>query len=78
MLATTTVALATGTASGVRFAAGPMITPQHDAAYWDGVTTGFDFSVADQVPPAQFNRILWVGLMGDKPYPALRRREVRR
>ena len=33
---------------------------------------GFDFSEADQVPPAQFNRVLWTGLMGSKPYPVLR------
>ena len=58
--------------SGIRFAAGPRIEPQHTAAYWDAVTAGFDFSEADQVPPAQFNRVLWTGLMGDKPYPATR------
>jgi YVTN family beta-propeller protein len=60
------------TGNGIRFAAGPIIQPQHNAAYWDQVTTGFDFSEADQVPPAQFNRVLWDGLMGGKPYPALR------
>jgi YVTN family beta-propeller protein len=54
---------------GVKFAKGPQVTPKHDAAYWDAVTAGFDFSEADQVPPAQFNRVLWTGLMGDKPYP---------
>jgi len=32
----------------------------------------FDFSEADQVPPAQFNRVLWTGLMGGKPYPTVR------
>jgi hypothetical protein len=57
---------------GVRFAAGPAILPKHDAAYWEAVTAGFDFSEADQVPPAQFNRVLWTGLMGDRPYPAMR------
>jgi YVTN family beta-propeller protein len=56
----------------VKFAAGTDITPQHDAAYWTKVTAGFDFSEADQVPVAQFNKVLWTGLMGDKPYPALR------
>src|SRR5262249_61768760 len=71
VLATTAVGLAER-GTGVRFAAGPMIRPQHDAAYWDAVTVGFDFSQADQVPPAQFNRVLWAGLMGDRPYPALR------
>jgi len=39
VLATTTVAQAIG-GRGVRYAAGPMITPQHDAAYWDAVTAG--------------------------------------
>jgi hypothetical protein len=71
VLATTTVALAQN-GNGVRYAAGPMITPQHSAAYWAEVTAGFDFSEADQVPPAQFNRVLWAGLMGNKPYPVLR------
>ena len=51
---------------------GPNIKPKHDAEYWAKVTAGFDFSEADQVPPAQFNRVLWTGLMGSKPYPALR------
>ena len=55
-------------------AKGPIITPKHDAAYWDRVTAGFDFFEADQVPTAAFNRVLWAGLMGDKPYPTLRGR----
>jgi hypothetical protein len=75
VLGTTTLA-STWQDTGVRFARGPMIVPSHDAAYWDRVTAGFDFSVADQVPPAQFNRVLWAGLMGDKPYPTLRRGRV--
>ena len=70
VLATTTVLAEKG--NGVRFAAGPMIQPKHDAAYWDAVTAGFNFSEADQVPTAQFNRVLWTGLMGSKPYPSLR------
>ena len=70
VLATTTVAAADG--HGLRFAAGPVIKPKHDATYWDTVTAGFDFSEPDQVPPAQFNRVLWTGLMGHKPYPVIR------
>jgi hypothetical protein len=31
---------------------------------------GMDFSDADLVDPDQFNRILWKGMMGNKPYPA--------
>ena len=71
VLSTTTLALADGN-SGVKFAAGPAITPKHDSAYWDRVTAGFDFSIADQVPAAQFNRVLWTGLMGSAPYPEVR------
>jgi hypothetical protein len=71
VLATTTLALAEGH-NGVKFAAGPNIKPKHDAAYWAKVTAGFDFSEADHVPAAQFNRVLWTGLMGSKPYPSLR------
>ncbi len=52
-----------------RYVAGPKLTPKHDAAYWDRVTAGFNFSSADQIPPARFNRILWTGLKGDTPYP---------
>lgn len=71
MLATTAIASADG---GIRlkFAAGPAVAPSHDAAYWDAVTAGFDFSEADQAPPAQFNRVLWTGLMGSRPYPVQR------
>jgi hypothetical protein len=49
-----------------------MIVPQpaHDARYWARVTKGMDFSDADRLDGGAFNRILWQGLMGDKPYPA--------
>src|SRR5262249_47805305 len=69
VLASTSLALADG-GNRARFARGPIVQPKHDAAYWDEVTAGFDFSEADHVPPAQFNRVLWTGLMGGKPYPA--------
>jgi hypothetical protein len=49
-----------------------MVKPKHSAEYWEAVTAGFNFEEADQVPPAQFNRLLWAGLMGDKPYPVVR------
>jgi DNA-binding beta-propeller fold protein YncE len=54
---------------GVRFAQGKVVRPKHDAKYWAKLTAGFDFSDADRVPPAKFNRVLWKGLMGGKPYP---------
>jgi hypothetical protein len=68
VLATTSVAL-TDQGRTIRFAAGPMLTPAHDAAYWDAATAGFNFADADQVPPALFNRVLWTGLMKGQPYP---------
>jgi YVTN family beta-propeller protein len=55
---------------GVRFAKGPRVKPKHDARYWAKVTAGFDFSDADHVPPARFNKVLWDGLMSGRPYPA--------
>jgi len=42
----------------------------HSAQYWARVTRGMDFSDADRVDPAVYNRILWKGMMGDRPYPA--------
>ncbi len=41
----------------------------HSAQYWARVTRGMDFSEADRVDPAVYNRILWKGMMGDRPYP---------
>ncbi len=56
----------------VLYAAGPDVKPRHNAAYWDRVMAGFDFTEADQVPTGKFNRVLWTGMMGRKPYPAIR------
>ena len=44
----------------------------HDAKYWAQVTKGMDFSSEDKFDFARYNRILWKGLMGDKPYPVER------
>ncbi|HEV2425029.1 MAG TPA: hypothetical protein VGZ29_09405 [Terriglobia bacterium] len=44
--------------------------PRHDARYWARVTKGMDFSDADRIDDAAYNRILWKGLMGNRPYPA--------
>jgi hypothetical protein len=42
---------------------------KHNAAYWARVTKGMDFSKEDLVDAETFNRILWKGIMGNKPYP---------
>jgi len=69
VLTTTSLVLADN-GDRVHFAPGPVVHPQHDAAYWATATAGFDFSEADQAPPDQFNRVLWTGLMAGRPYPA--------
>jgi YVTN family beta-propeller protein len=73
VLATTTLSAAD---IGTKYAEGPRIVPKHDAAYWDRATRGFDFSDADRVPPDQYNRVLWTGLMDGKPYPSVARTEA--
>ena len=59
-----------------QFAQGPVIKPKHDAKYWAMVTTGLDFTHADHVPPALYNKILWQGLMNGKPYPTIHNPEA--
>jgi hypothetical protein len=49
---------------------GEVVRPTHDAAYWAAATKGMDFSVEDRLDPLAFNKVLWQGLMGSKPYPA--------
>jgi len=71
LMTTTLLAQGESGTQAVRFAQGPNIKPRHSAAYWAKVTAGFDFSDADLVPPARFNRVLWRGMMGSKPYPAM-------
>ncbi|HZC36576.1 MAG TPA: alkaline phosphatase family protein, partial [Chthoniobacterales bacterium] len=46
--------------------------PAHDAAYWAEKTKDFDFTREDRVDPDRFNRVIWAGLHGDKPYPTVR------
>ena len=41
----------------------------HDAAYWVAATKGFDFSIDDNMNGAEYNRVLWKGLMNGSPYP---------
>jgi len=61
--------------------AASLVVPKstHDAKYWARVTRGMDFSDADRVDPVLYNRILWKGMMGGRPYPAaLRASNIRR
>lgn len=59
-------------------AAGLRIPKQtHDAKYWARVTKGLDFSKEDLVDDDLYNRILWKGIMGKKPYPGSSKEEDR-
>lgn len=46
--------------------------PTHDAAWWAAKTKGMNFRSEDLNDPQAFNRILWEGIMGNKPYPVTR------
>jgi DNA-binding beta-propeller fold protein YncE len=72
VLKTTTLFGPAGTTPPLAYAPGPDVKPTHEASYWAKVTVGFDFTDADQVPPAAYNKVLWKGLMGSKPYPTIR------
>jgi YVTN family beta-propeller protein len=45
---------------------------RHGAQWWADALAGFDFRREDLNNADRFNRALWQGLMGDKPYPAAR------
>ena len=46
--------------------------PLHNAAWWAQQTKGMDFSVEDHLDTPKFNRVLWEGTMGSRPYPTFR------
>lgn len=41
----------------------------HTAAWWAAKTKNLNFSTEDLNDPQTFNRIIWRGMMGNKPYP---------
>ena len=46
--------------------------PLHDAAWWAEKTRGFTFAKEDENDEAAYNRVLWEGTMGERPYPMTR------
>ncbi len=46
--------------------------PSHPASWWAQRTRGMDFVHRDSADAGAYNRILWQGLMGDRPYPLSR------
>ena len=53
----------------------PEFRDAQPAAYWARQTRGFDWSQEDRVPAVLFNQILWKGLTGGLPYPAVRNQQ---
>jgi hypothetical protein len=56
----------------VQFASGPDIQPTHDAKWWALRTRGFNFKDEDRLPADRFNRLVWSGVVGKRPYPEQR------
>jgi YVTN family beta-propeller protein len=54
----------------VKFAEGPIVKSTHNGEYWQRVTKGMNFKVADRLP-RRFNQIIWKGMMGNRPYPKM-------
>ncbi len=46
--------------------------PRHSYAWWARMTKGIDLHDIDAADPAVYNRVLWKGVVGSKPYPTLR------
>ncbi len=51
---------------------GKHVALRHNAAWWAEKTKQFDFRKEDLNDPARYNRVLWEGTMGDRPYPVNR------
>ena len=47
----------------------PETAQSASAAYWIRATRGMDFSSEDRFDFARYNRVLWKGIMGARPYP---------
>jgi YVTN family beta-propeller protein len=45
---------------------------RRDAAWWQRQLGDMDFEVEDKLDTDEFNRELWLGMMGNKPYPKAR------
>jgi len=47
----------------------PWLRSLHDGQWWANATRDFNFRHPDDLDSAAFNRVLWRGVMGEKPYP---------
>jgi YVTN family beta-propeller protein len=51
----------------------PLKRSTHSGAWWGNAFAGLDFRHEDANDPDRLNRILWAGMMGDRPYPGTRK-----
>jgi DNA-binding beta-propeller fold protein YncE len=58
--------------AGTHFSDNDVANPVHLASWWADQTKGFDWSREDRAPADLFNRVIWKGFNGDKPFPAIR------
>jgi YVTN family beta-propeller protein len=49
-----------------------LVRERHDFRWWQRRLGDMDYDVEDKLDTARFNRELWKGMMGDKPYPTQR------
>ncbi len=68
----TQLPIAPGAAARHAALEGSAAAPLHNAAWWAKQTKGFRFDKEDENDEDAYNRILWKGEMGDKPYPTER------
>ena len=45
---------------------------RHPSAYWQKRLGDMDYDEEDKLDTPRFNRELWKGMMGDRPYPLMR------
>ncbi len=72
LLAATTLPIPASAFSSSALAEASNMKQLHGAAWWAKRTKGMDFSVEDRLDSNEYNRLLWTGIMGNKPYPTRR------
>jgi hypothetical protein len=50
----------------------PLMHSRHSGHWWAQAFEGMDFTREDANSAGRLNRILWAGMMGDRPYPGVR------
>ena len=48
----------------------------HNGAWWANATRDFNFKRPDALDSGACNRLLWAGVMGERPYPVHRARRA--